>query len=155
MYWCCFRAGEYVLPVNHLQRVVKGALLIETVQNEDAGKYTCTASNRDGQLVNRSVFVTVVGTSPHTSPLTSCQRMPSCHTSSHIYTSPYALLHTSSHVTAYVFTHIITVVVVVAPYEQLWRVVLMSVISLFQHFLTVVIAWPVQIISSFNCRLPV
>ncbi|KAK7466725.1 hypothetical protein BaRGS_00037167, partial [Batillaria attramentaria] len=49
-----------VLPVNHLQRVVKGALIIETVQNEDAGQYTCTASNRDGQVVNRSVFVTVV-----------------------------------------------------------------------------------------------
>lgn len=65
----CIVAGGRVLPVNHLQRVVKGALIIETVQNEDAGQYTCTASNRDGQLVNRSVFVTVVGTSSHTSLL--------------------------------------------------------------------------------------
>lgn len=51
-----------MLPVNHLQRVVKGALIIETVQNEDTGQYTCTASNRDAQVVNRSVFVNVVGT---------------------------------------------------------------------------------------------
>lgn len=53
--------GGRVLPVNHLQRVVKGALIIETVQNEDAGQYTCTASNRDAQEVNCSVFVAVVG----------------------------------------------------------------------------------------------
>ncbi|PVD26143.1 hypothetical protein C0Q70_13812 [Pomacea canaliculata] len=52
--------GGRVLPVNHLQRVVKGALIIETVQNEDTGQYTCTASNRDAQVVNRSVFVNVV-----------------------------------------------------------------------------------------------
>ena len=52
--------GGHTLPVNHLQRLVNGALIIETVQKKDAGRYTCTATNRDGQEVNRSLFVKVV-----------------------------------------------------------------------------------------------
>ena len=57
----CYTDGMQ-LPMNHLQQVVNGTLTILKVRKTyDAGKYTCSAENSDGQGMDRSVFVNVVG----------------------------------------------------------------------------------------------
>ncbi|ESO90668.1 hypothetical protein LOTGIDRAFT_163888 [Lottia gigantea] len=55
-----YRDG-HMLPMNHLQKVEDGTLIIEKVQrNYDAGRYTCQAKNHEGLGMTQSVYVTVV-----------------------------------------------------------------------------------------------
>ena len=58
-----YLSGLYKLPNNHRQTVSKnGNLTIMNVQRKvDAGKYTCTAKNSEGQGSSRSVSVNVLG----------------------------------------------------------------------------------------------
>ena len=67
----CYTDGMQ-LPMNHLQQVVNGTLTILKVRKTyDAGKYTCSAENSDGQGMDRSVYVNVVGKC-------MCVGMPCC-----------------------------------------------------------------------------
>lgn len=56
-------ADNRALPVNHFQTVVDNTLTIQKVQKlYDAGRYTCQAQNEAGMGMQRSVYVSVVGT---------------------------------------------------------------------------------------------
>ena len=57
-----FHLDGLQLPTNHLQQVVNGTLTILKVRKPyDAGRYTCSAENSDGQGSENSLYINVLG----------------------------------------------------------------------------------------------
>ena len=57
-----FLSEDIELPLNHRQHVwSNGTLQVTGVTKSDAGLYTCVASNAQGQSMQRTLHVTVLG----------------------------------------------------------------------------------------------